>query len=201
MSTSGNSTRSARGGRGRGRSSYRGGYRPNNNNNNSTSRSTSTSTTNEKTQYLMGNKGSKSFRKVNEELLIETNTKYGADMGYIMLNEEVPPFPVIELAKPTTTLAQISAAADENLKAELMAQRELEERANEVVFNQRNDYRVKQEKMRKKDMGKLCGIIRGRLSDPVLVKLQEDPKFNEYQLGDPDCYCRRLRYMYDLQGR
>ena len=133
----------------------------------------------------MGNKGSESFRKVNEELLIEANTKYGADMGYIMLNEEVPPFPVIELAKPTTTLAQISAAADENLKAELMAQRELEERANEVVFNQRNDYRVKQEEMRKKDMGKLCGIIRGRLSDPVLVKLQEDPKFNEYQLGDP----------------
>ena len=41
----------------------------------------------------MGNKGSESFRKVNEELLIEANTKYGADMGYIMLNEEVPPFP------------------------------------------------------------------------------------------------------------
>ena len=48
----------------------------------------------------MGNKGSESFRKVNKELLIEANTKYGADMGYIMLNEEVPPFPIIELARP-----------------------------------------------------------------------------------------------------
>ena len=102
MSTSGNSNRSGRGGRGRGRSSYRGGYRPNNNNNNnSTSQSTDTTgSTNEKTKYLMGNRGSESYRKVNEELLIEANTKYGADMGHIMLNEEVPPFPIIELAKP-----------------------------------------------------------------------------------------------------
>ena len=185
MSTSGNSNRSGRGGRGRGRSSYRGGYRPNNNNSNSASRSTDATSSNEKSKYLMGNKGSESYRKVNEELLIEVNTKYGSDMGHIMLNEEVPPFPVIKLAKPTTTLAEIDAEKNPNIKAELVAQWELEERANEVVFNQRNDYRIKQQELRKKDMGKLCGIIRERISDPVLVKLQEDPKFNEYQLGDP----------------
>ena len=34
-------------------------------------------------------------------------------------------------------------------------------------------------------MGKLCGIIKARISDVVKIKLQEDPKFDDYQLGDP----------------
>ena len=45
--------------------------------------------------YHMGNKGSESHRKVKEELLIEANTKYGADMGYIILSKEEPAYPVI----------------------------------------------------------------------------------------------------------
>ena len=106
-------------------------------------------------------------------------------MGHIALNEEQPAFPLIELAQPRTTLAAIAAEQDEGIKAELMAQRQLEEKANDAVFQQKNDYWDKQIEVRKWDMGKLCGIIKARISDAVQVKLEEDPKFNEYQLGDP----------------
>ena len=44
-------------------------------------------------------------------------------MGYITLNEEEPAFPVIEMAQPRTTLAAINAERDENIKADLVAQR------------------------------------------------------------------------------
>ena len=135
--------------------------------------------------YQMGNKGSESYRKVKDELLIEANTKYGADMGYIILNEEEPAFLVIELAQPRTTLAATNAEKDENIKAELVAQRQLEERANDAVFQQKNDYWDKQIELRKQDMGKLGGIIKARIGDAVQIKLEEDPKYNEYQLGDP----------------
>ena len=72
-----------------------------------------------------------------------------------------------------------------------MAQRQLEEKANDAVFQQKNDYRDKQIELRKRDMGKLCGVIKARISNAVQVKLEEDPKFNEYQLGDPYSCCRR----------
>ena len=106
-------------------------------------------------------------------------------MGCIILNEEEPAYPVIKLAQPRTTLAAIAAEQDQGIKAELIAQRQLEEKANDAVFQQKNDYRDKQIELRKRDMGKLCGIIKARISDAVQVKLEEDPKFNEYQLGDP----------------
>ena len=129
----------------------------------------------------MGNNGSESYRKVKQELLIEANTKYGADMGYIILKEEEPALPPIKLAPPSTRLADIKAAKDE---AELEAQRELEIKANAVIINQKNDNWDKQIELRKKDMGKLYGIIKGRIGDTVQIKLDEDPDIDDYQLGD-----------------
>ena len=90
--------------------------------------------------YLMGNKGSESYRKVKEELLIEVNTKHGSDMGHIILKEEEPAFPNIKLAPPWMRLADIKGAKDESAKKELQAQRELEIQANASVFAQKNDY-------------------------------------------------------------
>ena len=84
--------------------------------------------------YLMGNKGSESYRKVKQELLIEAHTKYGADMGHIILKEEEPKFPPIVLAEPRVKLSQIDAAISESKKKELQAQRELEIQANTTVF-------------------------------------------------------------------
>ena len=116
--------------------------------------------------------------------MTEANSKYGADMAHIILKEEELPFPPIKLAKPRTTLADINAAKDET-KKELEAQRELETAANLSVFNQRNNDQDKQVELQKKDIGKLCGIIKGTISDVVKIKSQEDPKFDDYQLGDP----------------
>ena len=185
MSSSVTSNWSGRG-RGRGQSSY-GGNRPNNNDNNNSGQSAlaASAGSKEKSVYLMGNKGSESYRKVKQELLIEANTKYGTDMGYIVLMEDVPPFPAFKLAPPTVRLADINAAKDESARKELQAQRDLEIRVNEVVFNQKNDNQDKQVELWKKDMGKLYGIIKARISDPVQVKLEEDPDFNDNQLDDP----------------
>ena len=71
----------------------------------------------------MGNKGSESYRKVKQEPLIEANTKYGADMGHIILKEEEPKFPPIKWAQPRGKLSDINAAKDEAIRKELQAQR------------------------------------------------------------------------------
>ena len=53
-------------------------------------------------------------------------------------------------------------------------------------FQDRNgsDNGDEQIELRKKDKGKLCGIIKARLSDAVQIKLDKDPDFDDCQLGD-----------------
>ena len=61
------------------------------------------------------------------------------------------------------------------------------------MFNQRNDHRDKQEEIRHRDKGKLCGIIKARISDQVLIKLEEDLNFDDYQLDDPVKLLKKIK--------
>ena len=45
-------------------------------------------------------------------------------------------------------------------------------------------------------MGKLCGIIKARIGDAVQIKLEEDPKCNKYQLGDPVRLLEKIKNIY-----
>ena len=120
-----------------------------------------------------------------------------------ILKEEVPAFLPIKLAPPKTLLADIDGAKGRGLQRKSSRlEGELEIQANKSVFDQRNDHRDKQEEIRHQDKGKLCGIIKARISDQVLIKVEEDPNFDDYQLDDPVKTARDdKKHTYDIQRR
>ena len=96
-------------------------------------------------KFLIGNKGQESFKKVQEDLITESNIKYGAEMAYIVLHLKEKPYDNIVLKAPTTTLAIIEDAKAKDLSAEAgttsthedeaRAQRQAEIEANKVCWN------------------------------------------------------------------
>ena len=182
--TSNNSGRSSNGGRFRR-------HRNNNNNNSGSNRNNNK----EDKKFLIGNKGQESFKKVQEDLITESNIKYGAEMAYVVLHLKEKPYDNIVLKAPTTTLAIIEDAKAKDLSAEAgttstyedeaRAQRQAEIEANKVVYNRELEEQQKLRIQREKDMGKLCGLIKQKLSDEVKQKLEEMDDYNDFQLSDP----------------
>ena len=151
--------------------------------------------------YLYGAKGGESYIMVQEQLGDEVQSKLGSAMVHIIWSEEEQQLPEVKLEAPATTQKQIDDETDAEAKKLLKEQREREINANKQVYAQAKAEDRKHNKEQEEKKGKLCGIIKQRLTDMVRSKLMEHPNFKIFQKDDPVTLLQEIKAVcYNYKG-